>query len=399
MTADHSSDSGRQRTVAELLEQYGGTSGGGGRRRRRADDDGPPEHPAPESTGSGNGRRSAGADALTSDDTAGYRAGGQGTGSYPTSGRGSDSYARPPRGQGAPGSYGSDAGRHDNELFPNTAPPPPVPGVPAPRWAPGSGSDGNGSTGAYPAAAGTGAYPPASGTGAYPSASSTGAYHSASGTGAYPVSSAGASAAFPAAPARSPEHPTEQFTRYGGQAPQPMDLTGPMTAPFTGSAGSASSTSTSAIPAAAPVDPGPPTGQVAPVDLFGDDEDDDDAAPATAAARRTATKASALPDVPAGLAGDETDDEPRPTGIVGWLGLVGQWVSGVVLGALLWVGFEYLWLNYPVVALVAAVLATAGLVLLVRAIRRSDDLQTTMLAVLVGLVVTISPAVLLLAVR
>jgi hypothetical protein len=49
--------------------------------------------------------------------------------------------------------------------------------------------------------------------------------------------------------------------------------------------------------------------------------------------------------------------------------------------------------------LAAAVAATVGLVLLVRAIRGSDDPQTTILAVLVGLVVTISPAVLLLAVR
>jgi formate-dependent nitrite reductase membrane component NrfD len=63
------------------------------------------------------------------------------------------------------------------------------------------------------------------------------------------------------------------------------------------------------------------------------------------------------------------------------------------------VGFRYLWLNLPVVALAAAVAATVGLVLLVRAIRGSDDPQTTILAVLVGLVVTISPAVLLLAVR
>jgi hypothetical protein len=79
--------------------------------------------------------------------------------------------------------------------------------------------------------------------------------------------------------------------------------------------------------------------------------------------------------------------------------LIGQWVFGAVGGAALWIGFRFLWLQMPVVALVAAVAATAGLVLLVRAIRRSDDLQTTMLAVLVGLVVTISPAVLLLAVR
>jgi hypothetical protein len=37
-----------------------------------------------------------------------------------------------------------------------------------------------------------------------------------------------------------------------------------------------------------------------------------------------------------------------------------------------------------------------GLVLIVRKIRKAEDLQTTLLAVLVGLIVTVSPAVLLL---
>lgn len=107
-------------------------------------------------------------------------------------------------------------------------------------------------------------------------------------------------------------------------------------------------------------------------------------------------------DAPAGLTGlDDPDAEPRgpQSNIVTWLLLIGQLVVGAIVGAALWIGFRYLWLNFPVVALAAAVIATAGLVLLVRAIRRSDDLQTTMLAVLVGLVVTISPAVLLLASR
>jgi hypothetical protein len=40
-----------------------------------------------------------------------------------------------------------------------------------------------------------------------------------------------------------------------------------------------------------------------------------------------------------------------------------------------------------------------GLVWIVRKIRRAEDLQTTVLAVLVGLVVTVSPAALLLVSR
>ena len=47
-------------------------------------------------------------------------------------------------------------------------------------------------------------------------------------------------------------------------------------------------------------------------------------------------------------------------------------------------------------ALVVALAVTVGLVLLVRKIRRADDLQTTVLAVLVGLIVTVSPAAMLL---
>ncbi len=75
---------------------------------------------------------------------------------------------------------------------------------------------------------------------------------------------------------------------------------------------------------------------------------------------------------------------------------MGQWVAGAVGGAALWVAFRFLWSIMPVLALVAAVLTTAGLVLLVRVIRRSDDVKTTIFAVLVGVVVTVSPAVLVL---
>jgi hypothetical protein len=104
-------------------------------------------------------------------------------------------------------------------------------------------------------------------------------------------------------------------------------------------------------------------------------------------------------DVPAGLDVDDADLEDRSAGWKAWAILIAQGIGGAVGGAVLWVGFRYLWLNLPVVALAAAVLATVGLVMVVRTIRGSDDLQTTMLAVLVGLIVTISPAVLLLAVR
>jgi hypothetical protein len=91
----------------------------------------------------------------------------------------------------------------------------------------------------------------------------------------------------------------------------------------------------------------------------------------------------------------EADGSPATA----WLAMIAQWIGGAIGGAALWVAFRYLWTAMPVVALVAAVLVTGGLVLLVRAIRRSDDLKTTVFAVLVGLVVTVSPAVLVLVTR
>ncbi|GDY29480.1 hypothetical protein [Gandjariella thermophila] len=94
----------------------------------------------------------------------------------------------------------------------------------------------------------------------------------------------------------------------------------------------------------------------------------------------------------------ETGAEPEAERSPGkeWLVMVGQLAAGVVGGAVLWLVFEWLWRTLPAAALGVAVAVTVGLVLIVRRIRRADDLQTTVLAVLVGLVVTVSPAALLL---
>jgi hypothetical protein len=93
--------------------------------------------------------------------------------------------------------------------------------------------------------------------------------------------------------------------------------------------------------------------------------------------------------------------EPEPAGSPGkqWLALAGQLALGVVGGAAVWLGFNWLWVNIPAAALVAALLVVVALVWIVRKIRRAEDLQTTVLAVLVGLVVTVSPAALLLVGR
>lgn len=79
-----------------------------------------------------------------------------------------------------------------------------------------------------------------------------------------------------------------------------------------------------------------------------------------------------------------------------WAAVVGQWVAGALGGAVLWVLFRYLWRSLPVVALASAVLVTVGLVVIVRALLHNNDRRTTLFAVLVGLLLTVSPALLVL---
>lgn len=82
-----------------------------------------------------------------------------------------------------------------------------------------------------------------------------------------------------------------------------------------------------------------------------------------------------------------------------WAVMVSQIGIGVVGGAALWLICEWLWQRIPVVALVVALAVITGLVWVVRRVRRAEDLQTTVVAVLVGLFVTVSPAALLLVGR
>jgi hypothetical protein len=112
------------------------------------------------------------------------------------------------------------------------------------------------------------------------------------------------------------------------------------------------------------------------------------------------------------LDGDERDDAPgwadddldddldgAPSAGREWLIMAAQVAVSVIGGAAVWLGFNWLWGRFPQAALVAALAVIVGLVWIVRKIRRADDLQTTGLAVLVGLFVTVSPAALLLLSR
>jgi hypothetical protein len=482
MTADHGSEQGRQRTVAELLQQYGGGTGSTGRRRRRGGraelEDTSPTSPPPApparaepaaeetwssfSTLAREDQRGAagsepdspwtdsGAPGLSSYGPSGYRSG-------MDSGRDGSGVAAP--GLDPPGGSGWTPPESSQRVRPGDA-----------RWArpastewTHSGSNDWSSrfesddwtrSGGEPAE--SEGFGPGNRAGADQRGYGGDAYraeaHAESASGSEPGSAFGSPgrstlSRWPSSAA--PEQPTEQMPRYGGAGlgasgltQRPGASTGPITAriPRTASpsadGGDTSSSGAGAMTAGAPradaaravEDSGPSTAISSRAELFADDQDPEDESLGAPGRVSTAGRASggagphpgtsptataapnpagaAPADVPAGLAGGEgtagdavadTDDAEPQSGLKAWAILIGQGIAGAVGGALLWVGFRFLWLNLPVVALAAAVIATAGLVLVVRTIRGSDDLQTTMLAVLVGLIVTISPAVLLLA--
>ena len=88
--------------------------------------------------------------------------------------------------------------------------------------------------------------------------------------------------------------------------------------------------------------------------------------------------------------------EDEPVGAQSWGAVVAQWIIGAIGGAMLWVAFRFLWRDLMVVAIFAAILVTAGLVLGVRHLLRTTDTRTTAFAVGVGLLLTVSPVVLIL---
>lgn len=118
----------------------------------------------------------------------------------------------------------------------------------------------------------------------------------------------------------------------------------------------------------------------------------------------TATERTASESAPAGSGDDavteivdavQDDDETHRAGkkdaAKQWLVLAGQAVVAVIVGALLFKGFERLWDVLPWVALILAVLVIVGLVAVVRILRRTDDLISIVIAIAVGVFVTLGP--------
>jgi hypothetical protein len=96
---------------------------------------------------------------------------------------------------------------------------------------------------------------------------------------------------------------------------------------------------------------------------------------------------------------DDLDDVPEISTGREWLVTGAQVGVGAIAGAAVWLGFSWLWGLMPIAAIIAAVVVIIGLIVVVRKWRKAEDLQTTVLAILAGLVVTVSPAALLLVKR
>ncbi|HTM85476.1 MAG TPA: hypothetical protein VL179_11370, partial [Mycobacterium sp.] len=80
-----------------------------------------------------------------------------------------------------------------------------------------------------------------------------------------------------------------------------------------------------------------------------------------------------------------------PPGIVGGALVVLQSILAVAFGGGLFIAFDQLWRWNSIVALVLTGLVTVGLVAAVQAVRKTADIVSTLIAVAVGLLVTLGP--------
>jgi hypothetical protein len=193
----------------------------------------------------------------------------------------------------------------------------------------------------------------------------------------------------PARPARSPPSRSRTTT-----AAPPPRWASPRRAPKTGTA---TAPPVAAPGTAAPRPTAPPPSTSTTTRTSTDDADDYRAK--TDRVRPPRPQADDPDDHPAGLPAEPKVRSAGSSAGQAWAAVVAQWIAGAIGGAALWVGFRFLWRDLPVVALAAAVLVTVGLVLVVRALMHNDDRRTTLFAVLVGLLLTVSPAILVLSAR
>ncbi|MBF6203388.1 MULTISPECIES: hypothetical protein [Nocardia] len=117
-----------------------------------------------------------------------------------------------------------------------------------------------------------------------------------------------------------------------------------------------------------------------------DEDDEDDIADEPRAARTTSPRRSRA------AKKAEYDANRRQ-----WMILGGQSTGAAVAGMLLFKGFERMWEMLPWVALALAMIVILGLVALVRILRKTDDILSTVIAVVVGIFVTLGPLAFLLS--
>ncbi|BAH49983.1 hypothetical protein [Rhodococcus opacus] len=123
-----------------------------------------------------------------------------------------------------------------------------------------------------------------------------------------------------------------------------------------------------------------------------DTDRDDTQKPETPRRSRREAKAEKAEAAKAGKKDETGENSTRE-----WAVLIGQGVVAVIAGALLFKGFEKLWDVFPWVALILALLVIVGLVAMVRILRRTDDITSFVIAVVVGMIVTLGPLAFMLA--
>ncbi|MGI5222777.1 hypothetical protein [Nocardia sp. CA-290969] len=158
------------------------------------------------------------------------------------------------------------------------------------------------------------------------------------------------------------------------------------------------------VPGPLPREHGTDTGDFEPdSDIYAVPDDDEDAEPRSSRARSALTgrlgaateKFTAVRSRAAGSRKRDSEDvvDPRKQ----WMMLGAQSVGAALAGMLAFKGFEQLWALQPLAALALAVVVILGLVALVRILRRTDDILSTVIAVVVGVFVTLGPLAFLLS--
>jgi hypothetical protein len=112
-------------------------------------------------------------------------------------------------------------------------------------------------------------------------------------------------------------------------------------------------------------------------------------------ARRGVTEVDELATADTATVSSSRPSEARLTALRHALMAILQSALAVVFGAGLFIAFDQLWRWNNIVALVLSVLVILGLVIAVRAVRKTEDIASTLIAVAVGALVTLGPLALL----